>query len=163
MVWSPYLLPQRDHIDRCSTSHFDKANVPVFKNFYIYPLGYPTSKRKAENRYQNGKGRKSVFQHLALSRRTIESNAKNVSSTPSGFSFTLGCTLLKQPALSSASCLRTHKNKNSPSCPFKDTKLTWIHMKRFYSPAEQDTRVHNTAKRQTFRSRLSFYSTLSRF
>lgn len=163
MVWSPYLLPQRAHIDRCSTSHFNKTNVPVFSNFYIYPLGYSTSKRKAENWYQNGKGRKGVFQHLALSRRTIESKAKKASSTPSGFNFTLGCTLLKQSALSSASCLRAHSNKNSPSHPFKNTKSTWIHMKRFYSLAEQDTRVHNMVKRLTFRSHLSFYSTLSRY
>lgn len=155
--------PTEGSHDRCSTSHFNKANVPVFTNFPVYPLGYPTSKRKAEKWYQNGKERKATFQHLALSRRTIESKAKEASSTPSGFNFTLGCTLLKQSALSSASYLRAHTNKNSPSCPFKDTKSTWINIKRFYSHAEQDTKLQNMGKRQTFRSHLSFYSTLSRF
>lgn len=164
MFWSPHLLPpQRDHTNKCSTSHSNKANVPIFNNFPIYPLGYPTSKRKAENLYQNGKEVKTAFHNLALSRRTTESKAKKASSTPSGLNFTLGCTLLKQSAVSSASCLRAHSNKSSPSRPFKDTKSTWINMKRFYSRAEQDTGVHNMVKWQTFRSHLSFYSILSRF
>lgn len=59
--------------------------MPIFNNFPIHSLGYSTSKRKAENWYQNGKERKSAFQDLALSRRTMENKAKKASSTPPGF------------------------------------------------------------------------------
>lgn len=45
--------PTEGSHDRCSTSPFNKANVPIFNSFLIYPLGYPASKRKAEN-FLNG-------------------------------------------------------------------------------------------------------------
>lgn len=59
--------------------------MPTFNNFPIHSEGTQQVKGRLKTANKSVKERKSAFQYLVLSRRAMESKAKNLSSIPSGF------------------------------------------------------------------------------